>query len=246
MLTTAIRALSDRILFGSHSLSVPLQCAVQRLLSGPREATFEFNKGPAAGCLFSCLTSHRYFFAREDYERDLLIPIQGMIRADSVVYDIGAHFGFWAIALSRLCPSGKVFAFEPLPENLARLRQNVAINSIKNIEIVPFALSDHVGTSHLSGNGSMSAIGDGAPNVETTTLDEFCKTHHAPDLMLIDVEGHAGEVLRGGSAILMRRFIPMVCEVHSKSEETAILGLANRKVIANRRSLHFPYRATVS
>lgn len=233
------RAFLDRLLFGRHPLGSSLQRVMQRLLRGPREVTFEFKKGPAAGYTFSCLSSHRYFFARDDYERELLKPTEAMVRPDSIVYDIGAHFGFWAIVLSRLCPQGKVFAFEPCPGNCAWLRKNVAMNSIKNIQIVPFALSDRIGTSHLSHGGSMATISDGAPNVETTTVDEFCKTHLAPNLMLIDVEGHASEVLRGASALLAHSHVPIICEIHSEPEEKAVLEIKD-----TRRP--FPYRAILN
>jgi len=242
MFPAITHAVANKVLFGAHQLASPLQRGVQRLLSGPREVIFEFKRGPAAGYKFSCLSSHKYFFVREDYEHDLLRPIESMVRPDSVVFDIGAHFGFWAIVFSRLCPRGKVFAFEPSPENRSRLLRNIAMNSIENIHIVPFAASDRIGASHLSGDGSMAKIGDGAENIETTTLDEFCKGNPVPDMMLIDVEGHAGEVLRGASGIFARRFVPMICEIHSESELKAVRVKAERLSIIGSFS-RFPYRA---
>jgi FkbM family methyltransferase len=238
-LMTPAHAIVNKVLFGVHRFASPLQRGIQRLLSGPREVTFEFKRGPAAGYSFSCLSSHRHFFVREDYEHELLRPIESLIHHDSVVYDIGAHFGYWAIVLSRLCPQGKVFAFEPSPENRARLRKNVVMNSIQNIHIVPFAVSDRVGTSHLSSDGSMAKIGVGPENIETITLDEFCKNNPAPDMMLIDVEGHAGEVLRGASGV---HLVPMICEIHSESELSAVRAGANSFNVVG-SSLRFPYHA---
>ena len=158
----ASRFLADRFLFGAHRLATPAQKVVQRLLRGPRETMFRFADGPGRGMQFSCLTSHRYFFIRENYERELLEPVMSLVRPGSIAFDVSAHFGFWALILSRLCGDrGKVFAFEPSPSNRARLQKNLAINSIRNVEVVPLALSDTAGTSTMSEAGSMSNIGGG-------------------------------------------------------------------------------------
>lgn len=156
-------------------------------------------------------------------------PIQELVCANSIVFDIGAHFGYWAIVLSHLCPDGKVFAFEPSPENRARLRKNIELNSIKNVCVVPFAASDSSGASHLSETGSTASIGNGETRIETITLDEFCQNHPLPDFMLIDVEGHAPEVLRGAASLFVNRFIPLICELHSRTEQAAFMEFLRGK-----------------
>ena len=218
--TRASRLLADNVLFGFHPLAIPVQKAVQRLMRGPREVTFRFKDGPGAGLRFSCLSSHKYFFLREDYERDLLEPIARLIRPGSVAFDVGAHFGFWALILSRLCgDAGKVFAFEPSPQNRARLQGNLAINSIENVEIVPFALSDTIGTGNMSDAGSMGSLSGDGIKIETTTVDEFCRHHPKPDFMLIDVEGFATQVLRGAIDLYGQEFVPVICELHTDDEQ---------------------------
>lgn len=43
----------------------------------------------------------------------MLEPLERFVHPGMTSYDIGAHFGFWALTLSRLCgPAGKVFAFD--------------------------------------------------------------------------------------------------------------------------------------
>jgi FkbM family methyltransferase len=41
-------------------------------------------------------------------------------------------------------PSGKVLAFEPNPNNLRNLRRHIAVNSIRNVEIIDAAVSSTV------------------------------------------------------------------------------------------------------
>lgn len=220
----ASRFLFDRFLFGFHPLATPAQKAVQRLLHGPREATFRFADGPSRDMQFSCLTSHRYFFAREDYERELLNPIKSLVRPGSIAFDVGAHFGFWALILSRLCgDTGRVFAFEPSPANRARLQKNLSMNSVRNVEIVPMALSDAVGSAAMSQAGSMSSIGGGTVQIETTTLDDFCAHNPIPDFMLVDVEGFAGQVFKGATQTYRQKFLPVICELHTRNEQAAFL-----------------------
>lgn len=238
--------LAEKIIFGSHKLAGPIQIAIQHMVGGPREATFEIKTGPAAGMLFSCLTSHKYFFVRGNYESDLAVPIQSLVRAGSVVFDIGAHFGYWTLALSRLCgTTGTVFAFEPSPENLERLRQNLQINEIHNVQVICAAVSDVDGKLQFSEAGSQSAVGSGRVEVDAITLDAFCQAHPKPDFLLIDVEGHAGQVLRGADRIFRERPVPVLCEVHDQSEYASYCSFVDGRLKNVRRldkSMQMPFR----
>lgn len=223
--------LAEKIIFGQHSLAQPLQVAIQHLIRGPRETAFRIETGPAAGMLFSCLTSHKYFFVRGNYESDLVEPVQSLVRTGSVAFDIGAHFGYWTLALSRLCgPLGTVFAFEPSSENLVRLRHNLQLNNIENVRVVSAAVSDVEGKLKFAEGGSMSAVGAGTIEVDAITLDEFCKAHPQPDFLLIDVEGHAGEVLRGADRIFHERPVPVLCEIHGLAEYASFLTFVRGKL----------------
>ena len=64
--------------------------------------------------------------AYEPFEISLLTQIT---RPGSVVIDIGAKIGHHTvIAADRVGPTGRVFAFEPSPENFGRLLENVELN----------------------------------------------------------------------------------------------------------------------
>lgn len=66
------------------------------------------------------------------------------------VLDIGANVGFYSIFFARYVGNnGKVFAFEPEPQNLSFLRKNVSENRYTNVEIVPKAVGAKEGEVEL-------------------------------------------------------------------------------------------------
>lgn len=225
--------LSDRVLFGSHRFAVPLQCGVQRLLGGPRPASF-----PLDGHTFHCTTAHRYYFERTGYERDLWPVLRRSVTPESVVYDVGAHFGFWVTRLANLVR--RVYAFEPSPANLHFLRRN--INSLSNGTVIEAAVGSQVAEVAFSEGGSASTVGTGQLMVPMMTLDHFTSCHPLPDLLLIDVEGNGGDVLRG-ACNLLRAHPTIVCEIHDSGEERDTFAqLADHGYEVRCRSERYPYR----
>jgi hypothetical protein len=68
------------------------------------------------------------------------------LREGMTVMDVGANLGLYSLLISRAVgPSGKVYAFEPVPEIFARLKEHIALNNATNVIPVPIALSDEKG-----------------------------------------------------------------------------------------------------
>ena len=60
--------------------------------------------------------------------------VKRIVRNGDIVVDIGAHIGYYTLIFARLVgPKGKVFAFEPEPNNFNLLIKNIKINGYKNI-----------------------------------------------------------------------------------------------------------------
>ena len=126
----------------------------------------------------------------------------------SVMWDVGAHIGFLsAIAARAVGPNGHVVAFEPLPENVVRLRQTVEANELTNVTIREVAVSSSVGRSDFYLHSSSSQGGlmrtDSAPRIDvpTTTLDAELRLWRPPALVKIDVEGSEGDVIAGAQRL---------------------------------------------
>ena len=111
----------------------------------PGEITeIEISEGPLRGYrLLVDLKSEKRFWLGV-YEDDLQEAIGHHVHEGMVAYDVGANIGFTMLLLSQAVGStGRVIAFEPLPANAKRLRENVAINNLgEQVRVVEKAISD--------------------------------------------------------------------------------------------------------
>jgi len=154
------------------------------------------------------------------------VLLERLVKPGDVVYDVGANMGTHTLLLARLCaPTGKVYAFEPWPPNLESLQTNLKLNNVRNVQVVPCALSDHSGkgwfqrgedhsTGKLVGDSVQQEAGVQVPVV---SLDDFAKGAQPPRVLKIDVEGAEGEVLQGAGQLLLEHRPLLICEVHSGS-----------------------------
>lgn len=154
------------------------------------------------------------------------------LRAGQIAVDVGCHKGAYTYWMRRrVGPGGAVYAFEPQPQQVAYLRSVFSAMSYDNVEVVPRALSDHVGSMPLflpPGRGKTHAaslefsavirsrvpdataashpqapVPSPSLSVDVTTLDDFFSTKsHLPNFLKIDVEGHELAVLHGAQRIL--------------------------------------------
>jgi FkbM family methyltransferase len=153
------------------------------------------------------------------------LPLQlsrSLIRPGDTVVDIGANVGLWVMGAARRAgPEGDVHAFEPVPENFARLTRNLTLNGLDQVTCRQLALSDKCGhavfyaaTGNNSGLGSLTQRkkDDRPMETEVTTLDDYCEKHaiHRIDLMKVDVEGAELFVFRGTRRLLASMEAPII------------------------------------
>jgi FkbM family methyltransferase len=155
------------------------------------------------------------------YESAELQILSALLQPGCCCFDVGANIGFFSLHMAKIVGSfGKVFAFEPDEDNLARLRRNVLLNDFaKVVTISPLALGAKRGldTFHKSarghsGWGSLAKYGDletVAVTVATDTLDDFCAEHciRKIDFLKVDIEGFEFEFLRGASRVLQGNMV---------------------------------------
>jgi FkbM family methyltransferase len=172
-----------------------------------------------------------------DAEPEVQEALAELIEPGQTVYDVGANIGFFTILCSRLVgPTGKVYAFEPIPENLVTLRHNIALNNLTNVIVVEQALSASTGTAEMfvspwSAFHSLNVDGaskrenhgpdGGQITVETVTLDEFVQGEgvSAPDLIKLDVEGAELLVVAGMRETLRTVQPLLLVEIHDTNDE---------------------------
>jgi FkbM family methyltransferase len=150
------------------------------------------------------------------------LALQHVREGDSVL-DLGANVGYYTLLLARqVGPTGKVYAFEPDPDNFALLVRNVERNGYRNVTMIQKAAAAFAGTTrlYLSGNNSGDhRIHDSAPGrpfheVETVRVDDIL-SDATPRLGLVkmDIQGAEGLALEGMKAVLARsKQVRIVCE----------------------------------
>lgn len=144
------------------------------------------------------------------FEYDKRLVFEQTVKENSVVYDIGAHAGYYTLLASLLVGSGgRVFAFEPLPANLVYLKDHLRLNHVNNVTVIEAAVSDQGGKAFFE-EALSSSMGHLSPHgkiqVETVALDESLAKGElpAPDYIKMDIEGAEATALSGAAAVLAR------------------------------------------
>ena len=142
-------------------------------------------------------------------DRHLQRPIQKYVSPGDTVYDIGANIGYVSLMLAkRVGPTGALFAFEPLPQNFARLKKNIALNGIYNATLLNVAVAAESGRAAMRATANLAMASmvwhcdDGSATevrVETVAIDDLIESGKlpSPQFVKIDVEGAEGLVLQG-------------------------------------------------
>ena len=141
------------------------------------------------------------------FGRDRLAVLAAVTRAGDTFWDVGAHKGFITLAAADMVgPTGQVIAVEPAETNLRFLRRHIGWNRMRNVEVVPVALSDAAGEAAFGGTGSSIAfrLGVGPETVDVTTAERLIDEGGLPrpHVLKIDVEGSEAAVLLGMGRLL--------------------------------------------
>ncbi len=153
-----------------------------------------------------------------EYERQTVRLFERLIRKGMIVFDVGAHVGYYTLRAAKLVgPEGRVYAFEPEPENYAILQKNIALNGYRNATLVQKAVTDRSGKVmlFLSGQGNDRHSIHANPRrlwrepsteVATISLDDFMVAEGWPrvDLIKIDIEGAEPLAIQGMCQLLSR------------------------------------------
>jgi FkbM family methyltransferase len=147
----------------------------------------------------------------EPYETQLLLKI---LNPGNVLIDVGANLGYYTvIGSTQVGPSGKVFAFEPEPQNFELLQKNCHLNSLDNVQLHHAALSDTNGSGYIYLNESNLGdhqVYDAGEDRERRKIQmmvgsELLATQtDRADLIKIDTQGAEYHVLKGLEALILQ------------------------------------------
>lgn len=92
--------------------------------------------------------------------RDSMYRLPGTVRPQTI-FDVGGNIGITTVYYAAVYPDAQLYCFEPLPDNLALLRDNVACFGDR-VRVLPYGLSDQSGNfAYFRSNNPRSFGGGG-------------------------------------------------------------------------------------
>lgn len=146
--------------------------------------------------------------------------IRLLLRPGDTYIDVGANVGQLALeASSCVGIHGKVYAFEPHPQTIRYLQDNIELNRVTNVVAAHVAVGRRPGWCMISDGPSddQNRVGNIGISVLQIRLDEVFH-HQTVRLLKIDVEGYEEHVLQGCEQLLKNTdFVYFEsCEEHAR------------------------------
>lgn len=162
-------------------------------------------------------------FYHRGYEHSEFQLLKKLLERGKHFIDIGANTGIFSIWAAKANPKLKVISFEPHPSNHKRLKTNISLNRLTNMEPVQKALGEKSGEIEFTIPADFSISATSSANqkftenfygksytnvlVSQTTIDEaLSELPLGPkDIIKIDVEYYELEVLKGAQSTLLNK-----------------------------------------
>jgi len=177
-----------------------------------------------------------------DWNREefMIKTVKEIVNEGDIVVDVGANIGIYSLILSKLVgEKGRVYSFEPDPDNFSLLLKNMKENNIKNVIMVNKAISDKEGKQNLYLNKDNSAfhslirynnnLFEKSIEVGTTTLDNFFSNlNKKVNFIKMDIEGYEGDALKGAKELLKKSGkIKIIIEFSPEIIKNSNFGIKN-------------------
>ena len=129
------------------------------------------------------------------------------IKKGDVVIDVGANIGYYTLLFAKLVgEEGRVYAFEPDPDNFELLKRNVEINRYENVVLVQKAVSQKTEEIKLylsarnKGDHRTYTLNDNRDSIaiQSTSLDDYFEADgRIIDFIKMDIQGSEGDAVLG-------------------------------------------------
>ncbi len=163
------------------------------------------------------------------YEPQETMIIRELLTPGATFVDVGANWGYHSLIASAIVGAGRIVAVEPDPMMRAILEENVGLNQLANVTILPMAAWNAETTLQMqsfdpgAGNFGLSRVVDDRESpgpteaVRAGRLDDALRELGIDDVtvMKMDIEGAEGQALEGlGEFLRSRRVRALLLELH--------------------------------
>ena len=181
-----------------------------------KQATVTIRSGTLKGYkwTFNSNTNNEYVLG--SYEVEIQTYINKHLKTGAVVYDIGAHHGFYSLICGKLVgENGFIYSFEPHPKNFIILKKNISVNHFQNVFPFEYAISKNSAIVEFSDTANSQAntyihsspLNQDSNNklhIQSISINTLYveKSIRLPDFIKIDVEGAEYDVLLGAENVI--------------------------------------------
>jgi FkbM family methyltransferase len=207
------------------------------------------------------LKSEKYYWLGH-YEPQLAQAIYTFCGNGMITYDVGADIGYISLVFAQAVGvSGHVYAFEPLPNNIQRIADHIALNSLQMVmQVVPYAISDYEGKEmflvhqnhamgKLAGSSGRNFNYHDKIEVNSLRLDDFVyvQGNPHPHVIKIDIEGGAIKAIPGMLRLLSECRPILFIELHGPEErQVAWNALKQNHYVIHRMEKNYPEIAAIN
>lgn len=172
----------------------------------------------------------RRMFVKKSHEPETEIHLKKFLKNSKCFLDIGANVGYFTLMAKAINPDIAVYSFEPNPNNIKKIEENIKLNNFQNIELSSSCVSDAAGTVSFSvppinESGWGRITNDHLPldnfthiTTNAITLDQLMSENYfknnTPDLVKIDVEGNEYKILKGAKEFLTKNSAILCIELN--------------------------------
>ena len=144
-----------------------------------------------------------------------------------IFWDIGANVGLYSCFAGQIVEEGNLVCIEPIPVNLARLKQNLTLNNISKPLLLNYALSNEEGTFGFEKRDNLEG-GLGSLTHETSKIEDTVrvipgdkliskKIAPPPTVIKMDIAGEEWHVIQGMAKALSNENCKLLlCEIHPR------------------------------
>jgi FkbM family methyltransferase len=170
-------------------------------------------------------------------ERNLLEWFERNVRPGETWLDVGAHYGYTALALCRLVGErGRVFAFEPMVATAGHLGRTRSLNGLTQLTIIPCGLGApenlelrRLPTVRGMVDTTIDGCGSRAEAFLVARLESLwpvlAGAERRIDGVKVDVQGMEIETIRGMGTLLQEFHPKVVVEVHRGVDRSRLIEL---------------------